>query len=255
MFMHSADSADSSIMRASKRSTAGYNSNKMREVVPKNTRQQQYVDLMNRKLPTVVVAKGPAGCGKSLFATHIGVRRLLAGSVSRIVITRPAVCVDEHHGFLPGSLDDKMEPWARPILDILSGYFSADDVRTMLRDRVIEMCPLAFMRGRTFENSWIICDEAQNCSANQMLMVLTRIGLGSKLVITGDPTQHDRGFDNNGLADLVTRLKASHELKAAEEPGLVGLVEFEEADVERHPVIQHVLRLYGDLPTPTAVRY
>lgn len=111
----------------------------------------------------------------------------------------------------------------------------------MIQDRVIEMCPLAFMRGRTFENAWIICDEAQNCTASQILMVMTRIGNGSKLIITGDPSQHDRGFEVNGLTDLVDRLRGPSGLDAAQE---MGLVEFSDSDVERHPVIQHVLRIY-----------
>lgn len=217
----------------------------VRDVVPRNEHQRRYLELLNKKSPTVVVAKGPAGCGKTLLAAHAGVNKLRAGSVSRIVITRPAVSVDEQHGFLPGSLDDKMEPWSRPIIDIMTTCFSPDDVRRMIQDRVIEMCPLAFMRGRTFENAWIICDEAQNCTANQILMVMTRIGDGSKLVITGDPSQHDRGFEVNGLTDLMERLKSPPGLDAVRE---MGLVEFSDSDVERHPVIHHVLRMYNCSP-------
>lgn len=191
--------------------------------------------------PNVVVATGSAGTGKTFLATYVGVQKLMDDEVKKLVITRPAVSVDEQHGFLPGTLEKKMEPWIRPILDILMLYYPRSKIDTMFKEQLIEICPLAFMRGRTFDNSYIICDEAQNTTVNQMLMVLTRIGKNSKLVITGDPDQYDRGFADNGLNDLLSRLDY-HTMHDAHE--YINYVQFQEEDVERHPVIPLVLDLY-----------
>jgi phosphate starvation-inducible PhoH-like protein len=146
----------------------------------------------------------------------------------RVIMTRPAVSVDEQHGFLPGNLNKKMEPWVAPMTDYL---------QITKRSR-IEVCPLAYMRGRTFDHSWILADEMQNSTPNQMRMVLTRLGRDSKLVITGDTGQHDRGFENNGLLDLVTRLADSPI------PG-IEVIKFTESDIKRHEIIKEILRLYG----------
>lgn len=207
-------------------------------ILPKNFRQQTYLSLLHKTKPYIVVASGPAGCGKTMLATHVGVQKLQDGVVDRLVITRPAVCVDESHGFLPGTLEEKMSPWIRPVYDVLQLHFPRTKIEKMIKDNVIEISPLAYMRGRTFTRSWIICDEAQNTTVNQMLMVLTRIGDNSKLIITGDPKQHDRGFDTNGLVDLVQRLEFS-----APEP-YIEHVEFDDGDVERHPVIPVILDMY-----------
>ena len=136
------------------------------------------------------------------MAVQMGVSKLEDGEVDRIVITRPAVSVDEQHGFLPGDLKQKMEPWTRPIFDFLEEYYKPKQVIQMLENKTIEISPLAYMRGRTFKNSWIIADEMQNATQEQTKMLLTRIGQGSKIVVTGDLAQHDRGYSNNGLKDL-----------------------------------------------------
>ena len=115
------------------------------------------------------------------------------------MITRPAVSVDEQHGFLPGTLEEKMDPWLRPIYDVFYKFITPAQVNNLINKQQIEICPLAYMRGRTFDNAWICADEMQNSTPQQMLMLLTRIGKNSKLVITGDPAQHDRGFEKNGL--------------------------------------------------------
>lgn len=208
-------------------------------IQPKNDKQRKYVDILSKERPYIVVATGSAGTGKTLLAAHVGVKKLLNEEVERLVITRPAVSVDEQHGFLPGTLEQKMEPWIRPIFDVLSLHFPRNRIETMMKDQVIEICPLAFMRGRTFDNAWIICDEAQNTTINQMMMVLTRIGKDSKVVITGDPKQYDRGYSNNGLSDLLQRVEFQENMTEN-----IGVVEFGEEDVERHPVIPIVLEMY-----------
>ena len=129
-----------------------------------------------------------------MFAVHHAVQSFNAGDIKKIVITRPAVSVDESHGYLPGGLVDKMMPWIRPIFDIMAEYWSPQHIKWLMESELIEIAPLAFMRGRTFKESWIIADEMQNATVEQMKMILTRIGEGSRMVITGDLAQHDRGY-------------------------------------------------------------
>ena len=205
-------------------------------ISPRNLVQIRYKSLLENRLIPVVVSTGPAGTGKSLLACNSAAQALKQGHVNRIILTRPAVSVDEQHGFLPGTLEAKMDPWVRPLTDALGRHFRPQQIRAMMEDRLIEVCPLAYMRGRTFDASWIIADEMQNSTPNQMQMVLTRIGDGSKMVITGDPKQHDRGFETNGLMDLVTRLKPSDQVQH---------VVFTEAEIERHPVIKEILGWYA----------
>jgi phosphate starvation-inducible PhoH-like protein len=222
---------------------------KYTRIAPKNDKQQEYIDVLTKKKPYIVVATGSAGTGKTMLATYVGINKLLKEEVKKIVITRPAVSVDEAHGFLPGNLEKKMEPWMRPVFDILSMYFPANKIEAMIKDRIIEVCPLAYMRGRTFDSAWIICDEAQNTTINQMLMVLTRIGKDSKIVITGDPNQYDRGYNNNGLSDLLQRIeyKDINNMSSQVHDMDIEVVEFTEEHVERHPVIPVVLNLYKSL--------
>lgn len=205
-------------------------------ISPRNLVQIRYKSLLENRLIPVVVSTGPAGTGKSLLACNSAALALKQGHVNRIILTRPAVSVDEQHGFLPGTLEAKMDPWVRPLTDALGRHFRPQQIRMMMEDRLIEVCPLAYMRGRTFDGSWIIADEMQNSTPNQMQMVLTRIGDGSKMVITGDPKQHDRGFETNGLMDLVTRLRPSDQVQH---------VVFTEAEIERHPVIKEILGWYA----------
>ena len=183
---------------------------------------------------------GPAGTGKTILACHLGLRKLQSGDVQKLILTRPAVSVEEQHGFLPGTLEEKMEPWLRPVYDVFYQYFSPQKLQSLIQKQVIEICPLAYMRGRTFENAWIIADEAQNMTPNQMLMLLTRIGNNSKMIITGDPKQHDRGFEQNGLTDFLQRYEEKKDKFSNE----IMVVEFIYTDVERHPVIRKILGLY-----------
>ena len=202
---------------------------------PRNLVQRKYIDLLYSSMP-IVVSTGPAGTGKTLLACHAGSKALATRQVERLILTRPAVSVDEQHGFLPGSLDKKMEPWTRPMFDALHRYMSPKQVKLMVEERKIEVCPLAYMRGRTFDNAWIIGDEMQNSTPSQMKMLLTRIGEGSKMIVAGDTAQHDRGFEENGLADLIARLdRGSHSIRH---------VEFTEDDIVRSEVIKEILRMY-----------
>ena len=175
--------------------------------------------LENPRVP-IIIAHGPAGTGKTLMACKA------AGASKRherVILTRPAVSVDEQHGYLPGPLEQKMSPWIAPMTDYLPWQTK------------YEVCPLAYMRGRTFDRSWIIGDEMQNSTPSQMKMFLTRIGEGSKMAVIGDPDQHDRGFEENGLSDLVSKLDDSENIKH---------VIFTEDDVIRSEVVKEILRLY-----------
>ena len=168
------------------------------------------------------------------------VKALREQQCDRIVMTRPAVGVeDERHGFLPGNLVAKMEPWTRPLLDVMREYYRPQDIAAMIEDQVVEIAPLAFMRGRTFKNSWIIADEMQNATPAQAKMLMTRIGQGSKIVITGDVEQADRRYGDNGLIDLAERL---------ERCPVQGITVccMEARDVQRHRIIGSVLKLYAD---------
>lgn len=212
------------------------------QLIPKSLSQEHYIELLQDPEINVVLAAGPAGTGKTMMAVIAAIQAFRRGDVDKIVITRPAVGVDgEQHGFLPGDLNSKMEPWTRPIFDVFHEYYSTKDTARMLEEQTIEISPLAFLRGRTFKRSWIIFDEAQNSTENQMKMVLTRLGDESKMVITGDLAQHDRKFtQENGLRDFIDRIKKQGS-------SLISLVEFNSRDIQRHPVVKEVLKLYGEL--------
>lgn len=207
-------------------------------ILPKNIAQEDYLALLDDKSKDIVFATGPAGTGKTIVAVLASIRALKAGECDKIVVTRPAVSVDEQHGFLPGTLVEKMAPWTRPIFDVFEDYYSPKEIEMMIAENIIEIAPLAYMRGRTFKNSWILADEMQNATSNQMKMLLTRIGDNSRIIVTGDITQHDRGFESNGLRDIISRL--------SDRSVRIGAVEFSHSDVERHPAVKEILEIYGD---------
>ena len=186
----------------------------------------------------IVFGIGPAGTGKTMLACQIAVKAFLDGQVDKIIVTRPAVSADEDLGFLPGTLEEKMAPWTRPIFDVFREYFYANEIEGMIKEGVIEISPLAYMRGRTFKDSYIIADEMQNATPNQMKMLLTRIGTGSKMVVTGDLAQADR-LKDNGLLDFVNNLKAFNSK-------CISSVYFKKQDIERHEAVKEVLEVYGD---------
>jgi phosphate starvation-inducible PhoH-like protein len=207
-------------------------------ITPRNLNQKIYLSQLLDQEKNIVFALGPAGTGKTLIACQVGIKLLKEGLVDKIVVTRPAVSVDEDHGFLPGTIQEKMAPWTRPIFDVLQEYYYARDVENMIKEGTVEISPLAYMRGRTFKNAYIIADEMQNATPNQMKMLLTRLGEGSKMVVTGDLRQADR-LDDNGLIDFC-RLLENKRLNH------IDLVNFDMNDIERHEAVKEILEIYGD---------
>lgn len=207
-------------------------------LLPRNKHQETYLFKLHDDSKNIVFAIGPAGTGKTLLAVQYGIKLFQEGKIDKIIVTRPAVSVDEDLGFLPGDLNEKMAPWTRPIFDVLGEYYQTKDIAAMLEEGVIEISPLAYMRGRTFKNAYIIADEMQNATQNQMKMLLTRLGENSKMVVTGDLAQADRVRDN-GLIDFITKIegrKTQH----------IDVVRFDQQDIERHDAVAEVLTIYGD---------
>ena len=209
-------------------------------LTPKTLSQEAYLDLLTDPKRTIVFATGPAGTGKTMLAVLAALQAFRNGECSKIVITRPAVGVDdEQHGFLPGDLNAKMAPWTRPIIDYIEEYYRPSDVTRMLEDKEIEISPLAYMRGRTFKNSWIIADEMQNATPSQMKMLLTRLGDGSRMVVTGDLNQADRPREN-GLLEFCELYGQGGDYR------MLAMAHFGTQHVERHPVVKEVLRIYKE---------
>tara|TARA_B110000879_G_C11182743_1_gene519382 strand:- start:1990 stop:2877 length:888 start_codon:yes stop_codon:yes gene_type:complete len=205
---------------------------------PKDGMQRDYHNLLSQRSKKIVVATGPAGTGKTLFATEFGVKNFLLGNIEKLIFTRPSVSVDEDLGYLPGTLEDKMAPWVRPIYDILYQFITPKEVTALLEDKIIEIAPLGYMRGRTFKNCWIVADEMQNSTVSQMKMLLTRLGEKSRLIITGDLGQRDRPDDLNGLDDFLDKFKGKRSSS-------ITSVEFENNDIQREDVVKEVLEIYG----------
>lgn len=227
--------------------------------------QKVYLNKLQKKQHDILLATGPAGTGKTYLPTVHAIKLLQSGSIDKIVITRPNVGAGDDLGFLPGTLIEKMAPWMTPILDVFKEFYEVHEVERMLRDEVIEIAPLAYMRGRTLKNAFIIADEMQNATIEQMKMFLTRIGENSQMVITGDLEQHDRGESVSGLFDFIARWQASRppvEMVPANDEDdsdddaywtpapqhqreRIGYVRFGREDVVRHAVIEEVLKLYA----------
>jgi phosphate starvation-inducible PhoH-like protein len=205
----------------------------------RNANQKLYLQKLYEEATSIVLAIGPAGTGKTMLAVQYGIKLFQEGLIDKIVVTRPAVSVDEDLGFLPGTLNEKMAPWTRPIFDVLSEYYQKKDIEKMLEEGDIEISPLAYMRGRTFKNAYIVADEMQNATVNQMKMLLTRLGEGSKMVVTGDLAQADR-MNDNGLIDFCNLLKSKRDLQH------IDIVQFDARDIERHNAVKEVLAVYGE---------
>ena len=207
------------------------------DLKPRNLNQEIYLEALEDNRYPIVCAVGPAGCGKTMFASLFAFKQLLNNEIRKLVIARPNIALDDQDiGYLPGNVDEKMLPWVLPILDLFWEYASKKRVEYFMKEGKIEIVPLAHIRGRTFHDALIILDESQNCSTNGMMSALTRIGEGSKMVITGDLEQSDKG-KNNGLSDFIARCHR-------DTPELIKLIQFGIRDVERSKICQEVLNLY-----------
>ncbi len=205
-----------------------------RPISPRTPNQRLYVDAIANH--DITFGTGPAGTGKTFLGVAMAVAALKRGDVKRIILTRPAVEAGEKLGFLPGDLNEKVDPYLRPLLDALHDMYPVDRVQKMFEKRTLEVAPLAFMRGRTLGNAYILLDEAQNTTREQMKMFLTRLGHGSKMVITGDPSQID--LPRKDMSGLV------HALNVLQGVNRVGLVAFQSTDVVRHPLVAEVVDAY-----------
>lgn len=205
-----------------------------RPITPRSVAQKRYVDLMRNK--ALVFGVGPAGTGKTFLAVAMGVRKLMDKEVRRIILTRPAIEAGESLGFLPGSFEEKVSPYMRPLYDGLEEMLERARVTKMLETGEIEIAPLAYMRGRTLNDAFVILDEAQNATQMQMKMLLTRIGVGTTAVVTGDPNQVDLPKKNDsGL---------THALSILNNVNRVGMARFTHTDVMRHPLVADIIKAY-----------
>ncbi len=205
-----------------------------RPVEARGENQRRYLELIEKR--DLVFGTGVAGTGKTFLAVASAVKALRSGIVRRLIITRPVVEAGEHLGFLPGDMQAKLHPYVRPIYDALSTMLEFEDVARLEEAGVIEVAPLAYMRGRTLSESFVILDEAQNTTVGQMKMFLTRLGEGSRMVVTGDPTQNDlEPRTRSGLNDAIKRLRSYQE---------IGIVEFTAKDVVRHSLVSKIVRAY-----------
>ncbi|MCC7044138.1 MAG: PhoH family protein [Acidobacteria bacterium] len=212
-----------------------------RQVAPKTPMQRRYLEAIDRA--DIVFGVGPAGTGKTYLAMAQAISALLAKRVSRIILARPAVEAGEKLGFLPGDLQEKVNPYLRPLYDALHDMLDADRVERLLERGVIEVAPLAFMRGRTLNEAFVILDEAQNTTSEQMKMFLTRLGYGSKAVVTGDVTQID--LPAGRVSGLIEALKVVASIDA------IATVHFDERDVVRHPLVQQIVKAYERFESPS----
>ena len=197
---------------------------------PKTPGQCEYLRVIQSPKP-IIIATGPAGSGKTMFGCQVAAEKLANKECKRLILTRPIVAADEDMGYLPGEMERKMEPWIRPMMDVFENYLTRNQL-----EKHVCIEPLGFMRGRTFNDSFIIADEMQNSTPNQMKMLLTRLGDNSKMIVMGDLKQSDLG-PRNGLADLVKRIKGL-ELEYIEH------VIMDDEDILRHPAVAEILKLY-----------
>lgn len=205
-----------------------------RRIAPRSPAQAKYIEALKRD--ELVIGLGPAGTGKTYLAVAVAVLMLIEGKVDRLILSRPAVEAGERLGFLPGDMRDKVDPYLRPLYDALHDMFTAEQIERKIEAGEIEVAPLAFMRGRTLRNAFVILDEAQNCTRMQMKMFLTRLGENSRMAVTGDPGQSDLpGLQVSGLRDAVDILDGVEG---------VSIMRFTDADVVRHPLVGRIVRAY-----------
>jgi phosphate starvation-inducible PhoH-like protein len=214
---------------------------------PKSINQVNYVTALDNDTNKIIIANGPAGTGKTLFACQKAISLYKSDSINKIIVTRPVVTVEEEIGFLPGNLVKKMDPWTKPLFDIFLEHFTKTEFDLLLNNNKIEVCPLAFMRGRTFKNAFIIADEMQNSSPNQMKMLVTRLGENSRIVITGDLNQSDIRTEN-GLNDIINKINKFN-LHNTSAKG-INIIEFTSSDIERSEIVKTIIDIYDNKLEP-----
>jgi phosphate starvation-inducible PhoH-like protein len=215
------------------------NCKKFNEGINVTPNQQLFINKLNNDSTSLIVVSGPAGTGKTMFACNKAIDYLVKTN-KKIIITRPLITVDEELGFLPGDIDKKMQPWTTPLFDYFLEFITKDKLNTYIKNNKLEICPLAFMRGRTFNNAFIIADEMQNSTPNQMKMLVTRLGKNSRLVITGDTKQTDLNI-NNGLTDIISKLELVDDFE-------ISLIRLINSDISRSSLVNKLISLYEIKP-------
>ncbi|MEC7212330.1 MAG: PhoH family protein [Pseudomonadota bacterium] len=210
-----------------------------KSVIARSNKQSDYIKALKEN--NIIISLGPAGTGKSFLAVSVGVTLLMEKKIDRVILSRPAVEAGEKLGFLPGDMKEKVDPYLRPLYDALYELFGADKIDKKIASGEIEIAPLAFMRGRTLKNCFAILDEAQNATETQIKMFLTRIGENSKLVVNGDPSQID--LINKSQSGLIKSQKILKNLKE------IKIIEFDDRDVVRHPLVSKIIRAYQNKST------
>ena len=209
-------------------------------LTPRTPNQVRYVKSLQNVSKPIVIATGPPGSGKTAFPCQVAAEQFKSGDVKKIVLTRPIVCAGEDLGYLPGSIENKMDPWTRPMFDILENYFARTRIKQMVDNKTIEIAPLAYMRGRTFNDCFIIADEMQNSTQQQMKMILSRLGEGSQMAVTGDTEQCDLlEPELSGLNHLIFKLDGYKEQLEYIEQIILGA-----DDIQRHPAVKEVTNVY-----------
>ena len=209
----------------------------------KNSKQIKFQEFINDINYPIVFGIGPAGTGKTFITTHQAINALINKKYEKIIITRPAVTVDEELGYLKGDIKEKMQPYIQPIIDYFQDFYSQEQINMLIESKKLEISPIAYLRGRTFKNAFIIADEVQNTTPNQLKMLLTRIGNDSKLVCIGDPEQSDLN-KLNGLTDFVNKLNLKYpETFKMYEDG-IALVQFDNKCIQRHKIIKTIIDIY-----------
>ena len=213
-----------------------------KKYIAKSEGQSNYKSHLYDRNLDIIVCNGPAGSGKTALACEYSLDSLHSKNCEKVIITRPTISIEEDLGFLPGDINNKMMPWTAPIYDIFQEYFSKNELDYYIQNKIIEVCPLGFIQGRTFKNAVIIADEMQNSTPSQTLMLLTRIGENSKMILNGDLKQTT--IQNNGLYDVINKINLKYPSEDDKYNNGFGIVRLKTEDIQRHPIIEKVIELY-----------